>query len=126
MPMGEDLSKTVPHMSHQRLEKVSLHCIQLSEPPIPLPSPTFCFDQGSGALRAIISANSSMLVRDRVSQFAGHAPALSIKSEEGKTVVASAEVVDLSAMQPDDTIFMPSPDMKRVTDMHTFKVTPVP
>ena len=72
------------------------------------------------------SDHAVMLVRDRVSQFAGHAPALSIKSEEGKTVVASAEVVDLSAMQPEDTIFMPSPDMKRVTDMHTFKVTPAP
>ena len=126
MPMGEDLSKTVPHMGHQKLEKVSLDCIQLSEPPIPLPSPTFCFDQGSGALRAIISANSSMLVRDRISQFAGHAPALSIESVEGKTVIASGEVVDLSAMQPKDAIFTPSPDMKRVTEMHTFKVTPAP
>jgi hypothetical protein len=126
MPMGEDLSKTVPHMSHQKVEKATLDCIQLSEPPIPLPSPTFCFDQGWGAMRAIISANSSMLVRDRISQFAGHAPALAIKSEEGKTVVASAEVVDLSAMQPEDTFFTPSPDMKRVTDMHTFKVTPAP
>lgn len=126
MPMGEDLSKTVPHTSHQRLEKVTMDCIQLSEPPIPLPSPTFCFDQGGGPLRAIISANSSILVRDRVSQFAGHAPALSIKSEEGKTVMASAEVVDLSPMQPDDTMFTPSPDMKRVTDMHTIRVTPAP
>jgi len=126
MPMGEDLSKTAPHMSHQKLEKVSLDCIQLSEPPMPLPSPAFCFDQGSGALRAIISANSSMLVRDRISPFAGHAPAFSIKSVEGKTEVASAEVVDLSAIQPEETIFTPSPDMKRVTDMHTFKVTPSP
>jgi hypothetical protein len=126
MPMGEDLSKTVPHASHQKLEKVTLDCIQLSEPPIPLPSPAFCFDQGDGALRAIISANSSMLVRDRISQLAGHAPALSIKSEEGKTVVATAEVVDLSQMQPVDTLFTPSPDMKRVTDMHTFKVTSAP
>ena len=126
MPMGKDLSKTVPRISHQKVEKARLDCIQLSEPPIPLPSPTFCFDQGWGAMRAIISANSSMLVRDRISQFAGHAPALAIKSEEGKTVVASAEVVDLSAMQPEDTFFTPSPDMKRVTDMHTFKVTPAP
>jgi len=126
MPMGENLSKTVPHTSHQKLEKVTLDCIQLSEPPIPLPSPTFCFDQGGGALRVIISANSSMLVRDRISQFEGHAPALSIKSEEAKTVVATAEVVDLSPMQPDDTSFTPSPDMKRVTDMHTIKVTPAP
>lgn len=123
MPMGEDLSKTVPHTSHQKLEKVTLDCIQLSEPPIPLPFPTFCFDQGAGALRAIISANSSMLARDRISQFAGHSPALSIKSEEGKTVLATAEVVDLSPMQPVDTLFTPSPDMKRVTDMHTLKVT---
>ncbi|HWE87722.1 MAG TPA: hypothetical protein VG267_22455 [Terracidiphilus sp.] len=123
MPMGEDLSKMVPHMSHQKLEKVSLDCIQLSEPPIPVPSATFCFDQGSGALRAIVNANSSMLVRDRISQFAGHAPALSIKSVEGKTIIASGEVIDLSAMEPEDTIFKPSPDMKRVTDMHTLKVT---
>lgn len=126
MPMGEDLSRTVPHMSHQKLEKVSLDCIELSEPPIPLPSPTFCFDQDSGALRAIINANSIMLVRNQISQFAGHAPALSIESVEGKTVIASGEVIDLSAMQPEDTIFTPSPDMKRVTDMHTFKVTPAP
>ncbi len=126
MPMGEDLSHTVPHTSHQKLEKVTLDCIQLSEPPIPLPSPSFCFDQGGGALRAIISANSSMLVRDRISQFAGHAPALSIKSEEGKTVLATAEVVDLSPMQPVDAVFTPSPDMKRVTDMHTVKITPGP
>lgn len=123
MPMGEDLSKTVPHRSHQKLEKLTLDCIQLSEPPIPLPFPTFCFDQADGALRAIISANSSMLFRDRISQFAGHAPALSIKSEEGKTVTASAEVVDLSPMQASDNMFTPSPDMKRVTDMHTFKIT---
>jgi hypothetical protein len=124
MPMGEDLSKTVPHRSHQQLENATLDCIQLSEPAIPLSFPTFCFDQGGGALRAIISANSSKLVRDRISQFAGHAPALSIRSEEGKTVVATAEVVDLSPMQPVDTMFSPSPDMKRVTDMHTIKVTP--
>jgi hypothetical protein len=123
MPMGEDLSKTVPHRSHQKLEKVALDCIQLSEPPIPLPSPTFCFDEGGDALRAVISANSSMLVRDRISQFAGHASALSIKSEEGKTVLATAEVVDLSPMQPVDSLFTPSPDLKRVTDMHTLKVT---
>jgi hypothetical protein len=123
MPMGEDLSRTVPHTSHQKLEKVTLDCIQLSEPPIPLPSASFCFDQGGGALRAIISVNSFTLVRDRVGQFAGHAPALSIKSEEGKTVLATAEVVDLSAMQPSDTLFTPLPDMRRVTDMHTLKVT---
>ena len=79
--------------------------------------------QGGGALRAVISANSSKLVRDRISQFAGHAPALSIRSEEGKTVVATAEVVDLSPMQPVDSLFTPSPDLKRVTDMHTLKVT---
>jgi hypothetical protein len=122
MPMGEDLSHTVTHTSHQKLEKVTLDCIQLSELPIPS-SETFCFDQGGGALRAIISTNSPMLVRDRISQFAGHAPALSIKSEEGKTVLATAEVVDLSPMQPVDTMFKPSLDMKRVTDMHTGKVT---
>ncbi len=110
-------------MSHQKLEKATLDCIQLSEPPIPLPSPTFCFDQGGGALRAIISTNSSTLVRDRVSQFGGHAPALSIKSIQGKTVMASAQVVDLSPMQPDDALFTPLPDMKRVTDIHTLKVT---
>jgi len=125
MPMGEELSKTVPHTSHLRLEKVTMDCIQLSEPPIPLPSPTFCFDQGGGSLRAIISANSSILVRDRISQFAGHAPALSIKSQEGKTVRESAEVLDLSPMRPDDTMFTPSPDMKRITDMHTMRITAV-
>jgi hypothetical protein len=123
MPMGENLSRTVPHTSHQKLEKITLDCIQLSEPPMPLPSASFCFDPGGGALRAIISVNSLMLVRDRISQFAGHAPALSIKSMEGESVMATAEVVDLSPLQPLDSLFMPSPDMRRVTDMHTFKVT---
>lgn len=122
MPMGEDLSKTVPHVSHRKLENVSLDCIQLTEPPIPLPSPTFCFDQGSAGLRAIISANSTMLVRDRIGRFAGHAPALAIKSVEGKSVIATGEVVDLSAMELEESIFTPSADMKGVTDMHTIKV----
>jgi hypothetical protein len=126
MPMGEDLSKTVPHMSRQKLDKVAMDCIQLSEPPIPIPSATFCFDQAGGVLRAIISANSSMLVRDRVSQFAGHAPALSIELMQGKTVTASAEVVDLSPMQPDDSMSTPSPDMKKVSGMHTIKITRTP
>jgi hypothetical protein len=126
IPMGEDLSKTVPHTSHQKLEKATLDCIELSEPPMPLSFPLFCFDQVGGGLRAIISAKSSMLVRDRISQFAGHAPALSIKSKEGGSVTATAEVVDLSPMQPVDTVFKPSPDMKRVTDMHTGKVTLAP
>jgi hypothetical protein len=123
MPMGEDLSKTEPHMSHHKLDRVAMDCIQLSEPPIPLPSATFCFDQTGGGLHAIISANSSMLVRERISQFAGHAPALSIKSMQGEAVTASAEVVDLSPMQPDESLFTPSPDMKRVSDMHTLRVT---
>jgi hypothetical protein len=126
MPMGEDLSKTVPHLSHRKLEKVSLDCIQLSEPPIPLPSETFCFGQNGGTLQAIIFANSSILVRERTSQFGGHTPALSIKLLEGKTVMASAEVVDLSLLQPDDSTFTPSADQKKVTDMHTLKVTRMP
>ena len=87
-----------------------------------MPSAAFCFDQAGGALRAIISANSSMLVRDRISQFGGHAPALLIESIQGKKVTESAEVVDLSPMHPDDSMFAPSPDMKRVSDMHTLKV----
>jgi len=126
MPMGEDLSKTVPRTSHQKLEGVTLDCVELSEPPIPLPPPKFCFDQAGGALRAIISANTSMLVRNRISQFAGHSPALSIESIQGKTLTASAEVVDLSPYSPDDSMFTPSPDMKRVSDMHTFKIVRTP
>jgi hypothetical protein len=126
MPMGEDLSNTVAHISHQKLDKVALDCIQLSEPPIPLPSPTYCFDQAGGTLRAIISTNSSMLVRDRISLFAEHTPARSIKSMQGKAVMASAEIVDLSPMQADDSMFMPSPDMKKVSDMHTLKITHTP
>src|SRR5947207_10321447 len=35
MPMGEDLDKTVAHKSHQKLGKLTLDCIQPSEPPIP-------------------------------------------------------------------------------------------
>ena len=123
MPMGKNLSKTVPHMIHRKLDSVSMDCIQLSEPPMPTPSAAFCFDRAGGALRAIISGNSSILVRDRISQFGGHAPALLIESMQGKTVTESAEVVDLSPLQPDDSMFTPSPDMKSVTDMHTFKVT---
>jgi hypothetical protein len=121
MPMGEDLSKTVPRMHHHKLDNGTVDCIQLSEQPMP-PSASFCFDQAGGELRAIVYTNSSMLVRDRISQFAGHAPALYIESRQGKTVMARAKVVDLSPMQPDDSMFTPSHDMKRVTDMHTGKV----
>ena len=78
-----------------------------------------------GELRAIQYSKSRMLVQDRVSQFAGHAPALSIKLEEGRKVLATAEVADLSPMQSSDTDFTPSTDMRKVTDMHTLKVTTV-
>lgn len=122
MPMGEDLSKDVPHMSSFNLEKASLDCVQLTEPPIPVPSATFCFDPAGGTLRAIISAKSQMLVRNRIDQFAGHSPALSITISDGKVVMASAEVVDLSEMQPEDQLFAPSQDMKEVTDMHTLGI----
>ena len=130
MPMVEDLSGMVARMSHHRLDKTTLDCIQLYDPrfetAIPLPFATYCFDQGGGALRAIINPNSSIIVRDRVGLFAEHAPALSIRRVEGKAVTASAEVVDLSPMQPDDTMFTPSPDMKKVTDMHAIRVTRAP
>jgi hypothetical protein len=125
MPMGEDFSETVLRLNHQKLEKVTLDCIWFDEPPIP-PFPRFCFDQGSGSLHAIISANSSILVRDRISQFEGHAPALSIKSMKDKISIESAEVVDLSQLQTDDDMFKPSPDMKRVTGMHTLRITKTP
>lgn len=35
MSVGDDLSRTALQVSHTKLEKTSLDCVQLSEPPIP-------------------------------------------------------------------------------------------
>ena len=125
MPMGEDLTNTVPYVSHLNLEKARLDCIQLTEPPIPATlSPTFCFDSGNGDLRAILSQGSWSLIRNKVGQFEGHSPALRITARVGnvETETASAEVVDLSEITLNDELFVPSSDMEKVTDMHTLRV----
>jgi hypothetical protein len=125
MPMGEDLSKTVPHSSHLKLEQMSLDCIQLTEPPIPSSSsPTFCFDPTDGDLRAILSDGSWSLIRNKVGLFEGHSAALRITARVGnvETETASAEVVDLSEITLNDALFVPSSDMEKVTDMHKLKV----
>lgn len=46
-----------------------------------------------------------------------------VYEDKGKTVIASAEVIELSEMQTDDSMFTPSPDIKKVTDMHTLRIT---
>lgn len=125
MPMGEDLTKTVPHASRLKLEKTSLDCIQLTEPPIPdALSPTFCFDPSDGDLRAIFSRGSWSLIRKKVGQFQGHSAALQITARVGnvETEAASAEVVDLSEITLSDALFVPSSDMEKVTDARTLKV----
>jgi len=122
MPMGENLSNTVPHVSRVKLEKLPLDCIQLTEPPIPASmSPTFCFDPGDGTLRAITSRGSWSMVRNKVGQFEGHSAGLSIITRDGNVETASAEVVDLSEIAVNDGLFVPSTDMDKVTDMHTLK-----
>lgn len=125
MPMGEDLTNTVPHASHLKLEKASLDCIQLAEPPIPASlSPTFCLDPSTGDLRAILSHGSWSLIRKKVGQFEGHSAALQITARVGnvETESASAEVVDLSEITLNDALFVATPDMEKVADMHTLKV----
>jgi hypothetical protein len=125
MPMGEDLTNTIPHVSRLKLEKTSLDCIQLTEPPIPASmSATFCFDPGKDDLRAILSHGEWSLIRDKVGQFEGHSVALRITARVGnvETETASAEVVDLSEITLNDKLFVSSSDMEKVTDMHTLKV----
>lgn len=125
MPMGENLANTVPHVSHLRLEKALLDCIQLTEPPIPdSQSPAFCFDPGEGDLRAISSLGSWSLIRRKIGQFEGHSAALQITARVGnvETETAAAEVVDLSEIPLNGALFVPSSDMEKVTDLHTLKV----
>ena len=126
MPMGEDLKGTTPHLSHVKLDKISLDCIQSEEPPIPLSlMPTFCLDPNSDVLRAIYSSNARRLLRNRLEIFQGHSAALSVTTKEGKLQTSEVEVTALTAIPLTDSLFTPSADMKRVTDMHTLKVTTV-
>jgi hypothetical protein len=122
MPMGEDLSRTIPHQSHLRLANVALNCVQLGEPPISVPSAKFCLDSDS-VLRAIYSANSSSVLRGRTKGFQGHSVALSVTTYIGSVPQAQAEVSELTETKLADDIFTPSTDMAKTTDMHTFKVT---
>ena len=124
MPMGEDLKGTTPHSSHVKLDKISLDCIQLEEPPIPLSSmPTFCLNPNSDVLRAIYSSNSRKLSRSRLEMFQGHSAALSVTTEDGKLKTSEVKVTELTEIPLNDSLFTPSAEMKRVTDMHTLKVT---
>jgi hypothetical protein len=126
MPMGEDLKGTTPNLSHLKRDKASLDCIQLEDPPIPPSSmPTFCLAPNSDVLRAIYSSNSRRLLRNRLEVFQGHFAALSITTEEGKLKTSEVEVTELTEIPLSDNLFTPSADMKRVTDMHTGKVTTV-
>ena len=124
MPMGEDLKGITPHLSHIKLDKISLDCIQSEEPPIPLSSmPIFCLDPNSDAVRAIYSSKSRRLLRERLEVFQEHSAALSVTTEEGKLKTSEAEVTELTEIPMTDSLLTPSADMEKVTDMHTFKVT---
>jgi hypothetical protein len=123
MPMGEDLSRTIPHQSHLRLANVALDCIQLEEPPIPVPSARFCLDSDN-VLRAIYSANSSSVLRSRTKGFQGHSVALSVTASMGSITKAKAEVSELTEIKVADDMFTPSADMKGAADNHTFKPAP--
>jgi hypothetical protein len=124
MPMGEDLKGSTPHLSHVKLDKISLDCIQSDEPPIPLSlMPTFCLDPNSDVLRAIYSSNSRRLLRNRLEDFQGHSAALSVTTEEGQLKTSEVEVTELTEIPSTESLFTPSPDMKKVTDTHTQKVT---
>lgn len=126
MPMGEDLSKTIPHLSHLKIDKDTVDCIQLDAPPIPLSlMPTFCLDPGTDVLPAINSSKSSNVRRSRIEVFQGHSVALSVITEKNKLNTTEAEVADLSEISLTDDLFAPSAEMKRTTDMHTLKVTTV-
>jgi hypothetical protein len=126
MPMGENLKGTTPHLSHVKLDKISLDCIQLQEPPIPPSSmPTFCLDPNGDVLHAIYFSNSGRLLRNRLEVFQGHSAALSTTTEEGKLKTSEVEVTELTEIPLTDSLFTPSADMNKVTDMHTFKVTTV-
>jgi hypothetical protein len=123
MPMGEDLSRTIPHLSHVTLAKVTLDCIQLDEPPIPVPSARFCLDSDS-VVRAIYSSNPSSVLRSRTKDFQGHTVAFLVTAKMGNVTKAKAEVSELTEIKLTDDMFTPSTDMKRAADNHIFKPAP--
>ena len=124
MPMGEDLKGATPHLSHMKLDRISLDCIQSDEPPFPLSlMPTFCLDPSSDVLRAIYSSNSRRLLRNNLEDFQGHSAALSVISEEGQFKTSEVKVTVLTEIPLTENLFTPSTDMKRATDMHTLRVT---
>ena len=122
MPMGEDLNRTIPHLSHAKLANVALDCIQLDDPPMPVPSARFCLDSDS-VVRVIYSSNSSSIVRSRTKDFQGHTVAFLVTANMGSVTKAKAEVSELTEIKLTDDMFTPSTDMARATDMHTSKVT---
>ena len=120
MPMGEDLSRTIPQLSHVNLAKVPLDCIQLGEPQRPVSSAKFCLDSDS-VLRTIYSSNSSSVLRSKIKGFQGHSVAHLVTVKIGSLTKAEAEVSELTEIKLVDDLFTPSTDMKKAADIHTLK-----
>jgi hypothetical protein len=122
-PMGEDLSRTMPRLRRERLDGVAVDCIQLGEPTTVVQFPVYCLDPVDNGLKEIYSAGPWSMTRNRTTNFNGSSVAMSITVREGKRITASAEITDLSELSLQGGMYTPTPDMKRVHDMHTFRVT---
>ena len=120
-PMGEDLSRTMPHVRHEQMESVLVDCIQLREATDVVQFPYYCIDSAN-VLRGAYSTKPWRMVREQIDNFQGRSVALSITVQEGKRDLASAEVADLTEVSLESGRFAPSPDMTRITNMHTLPV----
>jgi hypothetical protein len=121
-PMGEDLSGGATQVLHKRMESTSVDCIQLSEATTVVLFPYYCVDSADSNLKAMYSMKPWSMLRHRTTNFQGRYVALSITVNEGKRNVASAEVTDLTELTSIDGLFSPSPEMTKVTNMHTLPV----
>jgi hypothetical protein len=122
MPMAEDLSGSIPHIGYEKLENLSLDCIELREPRSVVQPPTFCLEPATNVLRAIRWSGSKTLIRNKVGNFQGRSVGLLLTAKAGKSITATAEVTDLSETTISEGLFTPSQDMEKV-DAHTVKIT---
>jgi hypothetical protein len=112
-PMGEDLSRTIPHVSHEKLEGARVDCIELGEPTTVVQFPSYCLDSADDGLKEIRTDRPWSMIRNRITSFQGRSVALSIATREGKRNTTAAEVSGLIELPMSDGLFSPSPEMKR-------------
>jgi hypothetical protein len=66
MPMAEDLSGSIPHIGYEKLENLSLDCIELREPRSVVQPPTFCLEPATNVLRESVGPDRRPLFVTRL------------------------------------------------------------